>query len=89
MSVWKQIKKNEQYNKGYNYIIFELDDWVWMYMGKEKFLDHRKSKLHSRGYGIFQVIEQINDNAYKLKFVSEYNVSTTFNVFNHFFLLCR
>jgi hypothetical protein len=54
-------------------------------MRKEKFLDHRKSKLHSRGYGIFQVIEQINDNAYKLKLLSEYNVSTTFNVFNHFF----
>jgi hypothetical protein len=54
-------------------------------MKKKKFLDHKKSKLHSRGYGTFQVIEQINDNAYKLKLLSEYNVSAIFNVFNHFF----
>jgi len=51
-----------------------------------KILDHKKSKLHSRGYGTFQVIEQINDNAYKLKLLSEYNVSAIFNVFNYFFI---
>jgi len=89
----KTNKKNEQYvsrtNKGYKHIIFELDDWVWMHMRKEKFLDHRKSKLHSRGYGTFQVIEQINDNAYKLKLLSEYNVSATFNILIVFLLLCR
>jgi hypothetical protein len=60
-----------------------------MHMRKEKFLDHRKSKLHSGGYGTFQVIEHINDNAYKLKLLSEYNVSAAFNVFKCFLLLCR
>jgi hypothetical protein len=29
---------------------------------------------------IFQVLERINDNAYKLDLLGEYNVSATFNV---------
>ena len=33
-----------------------------------------------RGYGPFQVLERINDNAYKLDLPGEYNVSATFNV---------
>ncbi|KAI4294771.1 hypothetical protein MLD38_040902 [Melastoma candidum] len=33
---------------------------------KERFPNQRKSKLHSRGDGPFQVLEKINDNAYKL-----------------------
>ena len=33
-----------------------------------------------RGDGPFQVLEWINNNAYKLDLPSEYNVSATFNV---------
>ena len=33
-----------------------------------------------RGDGPFQVLERINDNAYKLDFPGEYNVNATFNV---------
>ena len=33
-----------------------------------------------RGDGPFQVLERINDNAYKLDLPGEYNVSATFNV---------
>lgn len=32
--------------------------------------------------GQFQVLERINDNAYKLDLPCEYNVSTTFNVYD-------
>ncbi|KAH9780520.1 hypothetical protein KPL71_008110 [Citrus sinensis] len=39
-----------------------------------------KSKLLPRGDGPFQVLERINDNAYKLDLPGEYNVSATFNV---------
>ena len=35
-----------------------------------------------RGDGPFQVLEGINDNAYKLDLLDEYNVSATFNVTN-------
>uniref|UniRef100_A0A2N9H5G6 Tf2-1-like SH3-like domain-containing protein n=1 Tax=Fagus sylvatica TaxID=28930 RepID=A0A2N9H5G6_FAGSY len=47
-------------------VIFELGDWVWVHMRKERFSARRRSKLHPRGDGLFQVLERINDNAYKL-----------------------
>ncbi|PON38022.1 hypothetical protein TorRG33x02_346050, partial [Trema orientale] len=51
-------------------------------MRKERFLAQRHSKLLPRGDGRFQVIERINDNAYKLKFPNEYNVSASFYIFD-------
>uniref|UniRef100_A0A2N9I2K4 Reverse transcriptase n=1 Tax=Fagus sylvatica TaxID=28930 RepID=A0A2N9I2K4_FAGSY len=63
-------KKNEQYankaNKGRRQVIFQPGDWVWVHMRKERFPARRRSKLHPRGDGPFQVLERINDNAYKL-----------------------
>ena len=50
-------------------------------MRKKRFPTQRKFKLQPRGDGPFQVLERINDNAYKIDFPSEYgNVSATFNV---------
>ena len=40
----------------------------------------KNSKLQPRGDGPFQVLEIINDNAYKIDLPGEYNVSATFNV---------
>ena len=51
-------------------------------MRKERFSERRKSKLLSRRDGPFQVLERINDNAYKLDLSGEYNVSATFNIFD-------
>ena len=84
-SVQKHIeKKNEHYatkaNKGHRQVLFEPGDWVWVHMRKERFPSRRRSKLHPRGDGPFQVLERINDNAYKLNLPSEYNISATFNV---------
>ena len=45
-----------------------------------RFPAQRRSKLLPRGDGPFQVVAQINDNAYKLDLPGEYNVSATFNV---------
>ena len=70
----------ENANKGHKRVVFEPGDWVWVHMRKERFPDKRKSKLHPRGDGPFQVLERINDNAYKIDLPGEYNVSATFNV---------
>ncbi|RDX92501.1 hypothetical protein CR513_25361, partial [Mucuna pruriens] len=54
-------KRNEQYarkeNKGHVKVTFEPGDWVSY---------SKKFKLQPRGDGPFQVLERINDNAYKL-----------------------
>jgi hypothetical protein len=77
-------KKIEQYatkaNKGRRQVIYELSDWVWVHMRKERFPTHRRSKLNPRGDGPFQVHPRINNNAYKLDLPGEYNISATFNV---------
>jgi hypothetical protein len=51
-------------------------------LGKERFPAHRKSKLQLRGDEPFQILERINDNAYKVDLSGEYGVSATFNVSN-------
>ncbi|GKU89681.1 hypothetical protein SLEP1_g3787 [Rubroshorea leprosula] len=67
-------------NKGCKKVVFELGDWVWVHMRKKRLPTQRHSKLQPRGDGPFQVIARINDNAYKLELLGEYNVSATFNV---------
>ena len=59
---------------------FEPDDFVWVHMRKERFPKQRRSKLMPRGDGPYQIIERINDNAYKVDLLGEYGVSATFNV---------
>ena len=72
---------SKQSNKRRKKVIFEPGDWVWVHMRKERFPEQRKSKLQPREDGPFQVLEKINDNAYKIDLLSKYNVSNTFNVF--------
>jgi hypothetical protein len=63
-------------------IVFQPGNWVWVHMSKERFPAHRKLKLQPRGDGPFQILERINDNAYKVDLPGEYGVSTTFNGFD-------
>ena len=49
-------------------------------MRTKRFPAHRKSKLQPRGDGPFQILERINDNAYKIDLSGEYGVIATFNV---------
>ncbi|XP_071901038.1 uncharacterized protein [Coffea arabica] len=67
-------------NKGRRQMVFEPGDWVWIHMRKERFPNQRRNKLLPQGDGPFQVVERINDNAYKLDLPGEYGVHATFNV---------
>ncbi|XP_065859834.1 uncharacterized protein [Euphorbia lathyris] len=73
-------KKNEHYakqaNKGRQCVLFEPGDWVWLHMRKERFPAQRKSKLHPRGDGPFQVVARIGDNAYKLDLPGDEDLRT-------------
>ena len=67
-------------NRGRNELVLHEGDWVWLHLGKDRFPTKRKSKLSPRGDGPFQVLERINNNAYRLDLLGEYRVSTTFNI---------
>ncbi|RDX94200.1 hypothetical protein CR513_23436, partial [Mucuna pruriens] len=62
-------KSNEQYarqaNKG-RVMTFEPRDCIWVQRRKERFPTQRIYKLQPRGDETFQVLERINNNAYKL-----------------------
>ncbi len=49
-------------------------------MHKKWFLSSRRTKLHPREDGPFQVLAKINDNAYHFNLLGDYNISATFNV---------
>ena len=49
-------------------------------MRKDRFPTQRKSKLSARIDGPFEILEKVNDNAYKLELPSSHGVSSTFNV---------
>ena len=51
-------------------------------MRKEKFPSKRKSKIMPRSDGPFEILEKIGPNAYKVDFLGDYGVSSTFNVAN-------
>lgn len=68
-------------NEGRRLVTFNVGDWVWLHIHKERFPTQRRGKLSPRGDGPFQIIEKINNNAYKLALPSEYgSISSTFNV---------
>ena len=69
-----------KYNKGRKELVLNEGDWVWLYVRKDRFPTKRKSKLILRSDGLFQVLERINNNAYRLDLPEEYGVSNTFNI---------
>ena len=69
-----------QANKHKRKVVFQPGDLVWVHLRKERFPSKRKSKLMPRANGPFEVLERVNDNAYKVNLPGEYGVSATFNV---------
>jgi len=79
----RRVKQN---NRGKREMIFEQGDWVWLHLRKDSFPTKRKSKLNPWGDGPFQVLQHINNNAYRIDLPKEYRVHTTYNVFDCVFL---
>ena len=73
-------KVKTRVDKGRKFVSFEVGDYVWIHLRKERFPSKRKSKLSPRCDGPFKILEKINDNAYKVELPGDYNVSGTFNV---------
>ncbi|GAV87456.1 hypothetical protein CFOL_v3_30882 [Cephalotus follicularis] len=77
-------KANDAYkskaNKHRRKTEFQQGDLLWVNLRKERFPSKRKSKLAPRADGPFEVVERVGDNAYKIKLLGDYGVSTTFNI---------
>jgi hypothetical protein len=75
---------NSKYNlaggKRRKQLIMKLGELVWLHLRKDRFLALRKSKLMPRADGPFKVLEQINDNSYKLDLPVDFGVRSTFNI---------
>ena len=77
-------KSNSSYstqaNKHRRPQVFQPGDLVWIHLRKERFPAQRKTKLMPRADGPYEILERINDNAYKVDLPGDYGVSATFNV---------
>jgi len=67
-------------NRGRKESMLNKGDWVWLHLRKDRFPTKRTFKLNPRGDDPFQVLERINNNAYRLDLQEEYGVSNTFNI---------
>jgi len=81
LQIEKKVGKYaENANKRRKALVFEIGDWVWLYLRKDRFPIQRKFKLMPRGDGPFQVIKRINDNAYELHMSDTFLGSHIFNI---------
>ena len=53
-------------------VIFQPRNLVWVYLRKDRFPQKRRSKLSSRADGPFEILERINNNAYRVEVPGEY-----------------
>ena len=70
----------QQVNKHKKGVQFQPGDLVWIHIRKERFPSKRKSKIMPRSKGPFEILEQIDPNAYKVDLPEDYRISSTFNV---------
>ena len=59
---------------------FQVGDWVWIYLRKERFPRQRKNKLMPRAAGPFEITERYGDDAFKVDLPDRYKVSPIFNI---------
>ncbi|GJV56184.1 putative nucleotidyltransferase, ribonuclease H [Tanacetum coccineum] len=58
---------------------FEVDDFVWAILTKDRFPAHEYSKLAAKKIGPVEIVEKINPNAYRLQLPSHVRTSDMFN----------
>lgn len=61
-------------------LIFQPGDKVWVVLTKDRMPSHEYNKLRSRKIGPIEVLERINDNAYRLQLPPHMKTSNVFNV---------
>ena len=67
-------------NKRCRRMIFDIGDLVWVYLTRDRLPAHAYNKLKSMKIGPVEILERINDNAYRLRLPDGINTSDVFNV---------
>ncbi|XP_068503834.1 uncharacterized protein [Phaseolus vulgaris] len=81
LRIEKKVGKYAEFaNKRRKALLFDVGDWVWLHLRKDRFPTQRKYKLMPHGDGPFQVLKRINDNAYELDMADTFLGSHTFNI---------
>ncbi|XP_026380121.1 uncharacterized protein LOC113274914 [Papaver somniferum] len=78
------LRANERYkeaaDKKRRVVEFEVGDFVWEILTKDRFPVGEYNKLKARKIGSLEIVAKINSNAYKLKLPSHIRTSDVFNV---------
>jgi hypothetical protein len=61
-------------------VLFEVGDFVWAVLTRDRFPVGEYNKLKERKVGPCEVLQKINDNAYRLRLPSHLKTSDVFNV---------
>ena len=61
-------------------LVFEVGDLVWAYLTRDRMPAHVYNKLKARKITPLEVLERINDNAYRLRLPADVNTADVFNV---------
>ncbi|GER30607.1 gag-pol polyprotein [Striga asiatica] len=62
------------------HVEFDVGDFVWVVLTKDRFPAQEYNKLSARKIGRVEIIEKINPNAYRLRLPSHVRTSDVFNV---------
>ncbi|KAL6211490.1 hypothetical protein ACLB2K_016715 [Fragaria x ananassa] len=62
------------------HVEFEVGDFVWVVLTKDRFLVGEYNKLAARKVGPVEILEKINPNAYHLRLPSHICTANVFNV---------
>ncbi|KAE8710906.1 putative CCCH-type zinc finger family protein [Hibiscus syriacus] len=61
-------------------VLFDVGDFVWVVLTRDRFPVGEYNKLKDRKIGPCEVVQKINDNAYRLRLPSHLKTSDVFNV---------
>ncbi|KAG2332572.1 hypothetical protein Bca52824_003752 [Brassica carinata] len=61
-------------------LIFEVGDLVWAVLTRDRMPAHSYNKLKAKKIGPLEVLERINDNAYRLRLPADITTSDVFNI---------
>ena len=74
------VKYKQTADKKRRVIEFEICDFVWAILTKDRFPVGEYNKLAARKISPLEILEKVNPNAYRLKLPSHMHTSNVFNV---------